>query len=220
MDRASIGSAGIAQAGGNPVDRQLDPAQHPLVAVGRAMPPQQLDLQVVQRIEIRQPMRSERASSGLPSSSARWPMIASSASREACHSARIRWNTASRSGVRHQRGVARGNRQAALGQHHVHVRQQRPEERPLACIARSTDKPSPGCAASHVLTAVPKPYQPGSISRHCAQLNTHGIARRASMLRVCVREAGRLPMFSVAISPITVDSEIALEAAVSYTRLR
>ena len=34
--------------------------------------------------------------------------------------------------VRHQFGVARGDRDRALGQHHVHVRQQRAEERPLA----------------------------------------------------------------------------------------
>ena len=30
-------------------------------------------------------------------------------------------------------------------------------------------------------TRVPTPYQPGSISRHCVQPNTHGIARRSSM---------------------------------------
>ncbi len=34
--------------------------------------------------------------------------------------------------VRHQFGIARGDRDRALGQHHVHVRQQRAEERPLA----------------------------------------------------------------------------------------
>ena len=54
---------------------------------------------------------------------------------------------------------------------------------------------------------MPKPYQPGSISRHCAQPNTHGIARRSSMRREFVREAGRLPMFRFAISPMTVDSQ-------------
>ena len=64
-------------------------------------------------------------------------------------------------------------------------------------MACSIAMPSSGCAASQALTAVPKPYQPGSIRRHCAQLNTQGIARRSSMLRVCLREAGRLPMFSV-----------------------
>ena len=57
------------------------------------------------------------------------------------------------------------------------------------------------------MAAVPKPYQPGSIRRHWAQLKTQGIARRSSMLRVFLREAGRLPILSVAISPITVDSQ-------------
>ena len=42
--------------------------------------------------------------------------------------------------------------------------------------------PCSGCSASQASTAEPKPYQPGSISRHCAQLNTQGIARRSSML--------------------------------------
>ena len=56
-------------------------------------------------------------------------------------------------------------------------------------------------------TALPKPYQPGSISRHCAQLNTQGMARRSSISRVFLREAGRLPMFSVAISVMTVEAQ-------------
>ena len=67
--------------------------------------------------------------------------------------------------------------------------------------------PPSGCAASHVLTAEPKPYHPGSIRRHCAQLNTQGMARRSSIWVEALREAGRLPMLSLAISPITVDSQ-------------
>ena len=39
-------------------------------------------------------------------------------------------------------------------------------------------------------TAEPKPYQPGSMARDCAQENTQGMARRPSMLRVAWREAG------------------------------
>ncbi len=54
--------------------------------------------------------------------------------------------------------------------------------------------------------ALPKPYQPGSISRHCAQLNTQGIARRSSISPDALREEGRLPMLRLAISSITVDS--------------
>ena len=57
--------------------------------------------------------------------------------------------------------------------------------------------------ASHAFTAAPKPYHPGSISRHCAQLNTHGMARRSSMPWRRERDAGRLPMFRVAISSST-----------------
>src|SRR5215470_10522114 len=73
-------------------------------------------------------------------------------------------------------------------------------------IALRTVIPSLGLALSHALMAAPKPYQPGSINRHWAQLNTQGIARRSSILFEDVREAGRLPMLSLAISPITVDS--------------
>jgi hypothetical protein len=56
-------------------------------------------------------------------------------------------------------------------------------------------------------TALPKPYHPGSISRHCAQLNTQGMARRSSISRVFLRDAGRLPMLSVAISVMTVEAQ-------------
>ncbi len=63
-----------------------------------------------------------------------------------------------------------------------------------------------GRSASTLDTAAPKPYQPGSISRHCDQENTHGIARRSSMAEDVFRDAGRLPMLRLAISPITVAS--------------
>ena len=52
--------------------------------------------------------------------------------------------------------------------------------------------------------AEPDPYQPGSISRHCVQPNTHGIARRSSIRPEPVRDAGRLPTLSDEISPIGV----------------
>ncbi len=76
-----------------------------------------------------------------------------------------------------------------------------------ACISASSASPASapsGCAASHASTAAPKPYQPGSISRHWPQLNTHGIARRSSIRFDAVREAGRLPMLRPAISAIGV----------------
>ena len=88
------------------------------------------------------------------------------------------------SAIGDQLGVARGDGDVALRQHHVHVRQQRLRRTatrgtsPAAAPGRRR-----GCAASQALTAAPKPYQPGSISRHCAQLNTQGIARRSSIAR-------------------------------------
>jgi hypothetical protein len=67
--------------------------------------------------------------------------------------------------------------------------------------------PCSGCSAIQVSTALAKPYQPGNIKRHCAQLNTQGIARKSSISRVFLREAGRLPMLSVAISLMTVEPQ-------------
>jgi hypothetical protein len=87
-------------------------------------------------------------------------------------------------------------------------------------IARSIASPS-GRAAVQASTAVPKPYHPGSISRHCDQLNTQGIARRSSIRPERVRDAGRLPMLRLAISLITVDSrKYRSKPSVSYTSPR
>ena len=49
--------------------------------------------------------------------------------------------------------------------------------------------------------AVPTPNQPGSMTRDCDHESTHGIARRSSMLRVGLREAGRLPMLALTADP-------------------
>src|SRR5258708_1384929 len=88
-------------------------------------------------------------------------------------------------------------------------------------ISRNILMPSRGRAASQALIAVPNPYQPGSISRHCEHPKTQGIARRFSRRVEFLREAGRLPIFGLAISPITVDSQkYRSNPAVSYTRFR
>ena len=52
--------------------------------------------------------------------------------------------------------------------------------------------------------AEPKPAQPGSARRLWPQLKLQGMARRSSMARLALREAGREPMFSSAISRIGV----------------
>jgi hypothetical protein len=64
-----------------------------------------------------------------------------------------------------------------------------------------------GAPSRYALTALPKPYQPGSSKRHWPHEKPHGIARRSSMavLRVLQLARGRaLPMFSSAISVIGV----------------
>ena len=61
-----------------------------------------------------------------------------------------------------------------------------------------------GYSVSHVSIAMPTPYQPGSMIRACDHENTHGIARRSSIRVDFVRDAGRLPMLSSAISLIGV----------------
>jgi hypothetical protein len=53
-------------------------------------------------------------------------------------------------------------------------------------------------------TAEPKPNQPGSVSRHWPQLKPQGMARRSSIFWLALREAGREPMLSSAISRIGV----------------
>src|SRR6266851_4686425 len=49
-------------------------------------------------------------------------------------------------------------------------------------IACNSAMPPSGCPDRNPSTAVPNPYQPGSINRHCAQLNTHGIVRKPSRI--------------------------------------
>ena len=58
--------------------------------------------------------------------------------------------------------------------------------------------------SSNASIAAPTPYQPGSITRACAQLNTQGIARRSSIASDFLRDAGREPILSPAISAIGV----------------
>src|SRR3546814_18833413 len=64
---------------------------------------------------------------------------------------------------------------------------------------RISDWSSDVCSSDLGWYASPAPYQPGSIARDCAQLNTQGMARRSSIALLLVRLDGRDPIFSVAI---------------------
>ena len=179
----------------------------PVRRLAGAMAAAAVDLHMVQRVEIRKAVADDRASSGLPCSSRSWPVIASNASIEA-----LPFAANAREDLPRSSSSSTSRRSA---------RRWRCRSWPAPCpcwtaavrknghsryISRSSARPVAGSFASQASTAAPKPYQPGSISRHCAQLNTQGIARRSSIRRDVVREAGRLPMFSVAISLIGVDS--------------
>ena len=107
-------------------------------------------------------------------------------------------------GIGDQFGVARGDGEVGLGQHHVHVGEQVRKNGQDFSMRRSVPG-RPDALRQITSTAEPKPYQPGSIRRHCAQLKTQGMARRSSMRSEALREAGRLPMLSEAISETTVD---------------
>src|SRR6266702_4298523 len=60
-----------------------------------------------------------------------------------------------------------------------------------SCIACSIAIPFPDCVVVHALTAAPNPNQPGSISRHCAQV-LDALAARARRRTAADIEAGDL----------------------------
>ncbi len=69
--------------------------------------------------------------------------------------------------------------------------------------------------------ALPKPNQPGSSKRHWPQEKPQGMARKSSMRWLALREAGREPRFSSAISAIGVaEKKYSVKPGVSYTRWR
>ena len=89
-----------------------------------------------------------------------------------------------------------------------------------SCISRSSARRA-SSSPTHSATAVPTPNQPGNISRHWLQLNTHGIARRSSMRPELVRDAGRDPMFIVDSSTTGVMARNqSAKPGVSYTSFR
>src|SRR5689334_11395305 len=78
------------------------------------------------------------------------------------------------------------------------------KKRHSRAMRESSSQPSSPCLFVYAATADPNPYQPGSITRHCAHENTQGIARRSSIAFDFFREAGRDPMLSSLISTIGV----------------
>ena len=108
-----------------------------------------------------------------------------------------------RSRLRVRRGCARRNARAWRRRPRARARTARrsaDRRRPArvrpsarACRKRETRAPCRATSARSpraLATAVPNPYQPGSIARVCAQPNDHGIARRSSIERCSPRRPG------------------------------
>jgi len=91
--------------------------------------------------------------------------------------------------VGQQAGLARGYRQVALGQHHVHVRQQGGEERSVAVYGAQFFQPGLAIAVD-VAIVKPVRYARGEAEpawqqkAALAPREAQGIARRSSMRRV------------------------------------
>ena len=211
--------ATIAQRGGQPVHRQQDAALHEFVVVAGAVAPQQLDLQMVQRLQIRETVEHRTCQRRVVGEQVvltgdelvhadRAPVLVDDLVE---HPAPQRL-------VVHQLGVARGQAHIGFGQHLRHVRQHGPEERPPlievlqhfdAAVAlgdppldrRSRCRTSP--AASPATGSRPAP--------------TGWPAGRRSTV-VGLRDVGRLPMFSAPISLTGVDAlKYSTKPGVSWT---
>ena len=210
--------AAVAQAGGDAVDAEVDALDDARVGVAGAVAAQQFDLHVVERIDVGEAVADRARQQRIALQQRLLPVMASTASIE-----RLPFRAQAgedRSAQRRRRRPARRS-----------ARRWRCRSWPAPCPCstawcgrtasrRASPAASPGrrpaAPPSHALTAAPKPYQPGSIRRHCAQLNTQGMARRSSMR--CRLRARRRAAADVEIGDLVEHrrfAEVAVEASVS-----
>ena len=102
-------------------------------------------------------------------------------------------------------GIAAGDVDVRLREHHAHVVDRRAEERPVGIHRPEQGEVFVGVpvVADEPFDGAAEPNHAGIINGHWVQPNTHGIARRSSMAFDVVRDAGRLSL-SVAISLVGV----------------
>ena len=180
--------------------------------VARAVAAHQFDLQVVQRVDVGEAV-ADRA---LQCRVARQPLLRAGDQRRARRDGAVPFgldHARRSSGAACGRPPARRSARPAPG---------RSWPAPCPCSTAACERtatartsaaaaPCAPCArpalppaCRNCSIAEPKPYQPGSVRRHWPQLKPQGTARRSSMLRLGLREAGREPMLSSAISRIGV----------------
>ena len=195
-------SAGVAQAGGDAVDGEQQGAAQ--LGVHFAAPRRRAGGAAGRPAGRRSGpgrRRARPASASAPgwvSSSSRSPVTRSTSATVRSCSARIGVEDVLqlRSGTS-ELDVVRGDAEVGLGQRHLDVGHERPEEVPLGVhLVQHRRRARPPRAAA---SPEPTPNQPGTICRDWVQPKTHGIARSpASPAPVSGRRDGREPMLSPA----------------------
>ena len=136
----------VAQAGGDAVDGEVDALRRrPSSAVAAAVALQQLDLHVVERIEVGEAV-ADRAREQRVALQQRLLLHDREQGIDRCPATRragARRSLSRSSASADQLGVARGDGDVALGQHHVHVRQQR--------LGRTATPGTCACSSAHAV---------------------------------------------------------------------
>ena len=99
------------------------------------------------------------------------------------------------------------NGEVGLGQDHVDIGQQDAEEWPFRFMRRSSIDPLVGFMLQKLCDRGAKAKPAGKATRAWPQEKLQGIARKSSIRREGLREAGREPIFSEAISAIGVEAK-------------
>jgi hypothetical protein len=177
------------------------------VALSRTMAAQEIELEMIQRVDVGQAL-ADAAGEGRvrveelaligdrEERLARPPKLGIDAGKDGV----------GEGAIADQGGVAGGDGDVDLGEHHGEVAEERAEERPAAMHAAHELEAGfvllPQIGVDGGAEAVPAGKQRPALRPP----NTQGIARRSSMRSEALREAGRLPMLSSTISLIGVAS--------------
>ena len=183
-DAASAASAGVAQPGGDAVDREQQRLAQPRVRLlagrGAARPAQQRDLQVADRVEVGvADLQGLRPAAGWTPSSLPSPVTGStSRDRHVVLGADGVEDVVQVAGRRASRRSAPAIRRSVLASVIATLDRNVRKKCQPSYISSSTCRRGPASRAA--ASPEPTPYQPGTICRDWVQPKTHGIARSPS----------------------------------------
>ena len=189
------------------VDGDVDTCLHPLVALPCAPAAHQFDLQMVQRVDVRETVLMDRARAALCARRCLSPVMRVSASAVRCHSASMAVNTFCAGGRRSPTRCSGMPEPDRLGQHHVHVGQQRAEERPLPVHALQQGQLVLGSLPRHSQRLRRQNQSQTTRQRKTALAPAEAPRNgtQSSIFWLALRDAGRDPIFSSAISRMGVE---------------